>query len=154
RTPTVGALYGARLRGVGVGRALADVSTVLRGAHPNRAFRAALRRLHPGTPSADAVAAQHRFADAAKAGDWATVFAMLDVPRTPVDINGVRPGGSARFTALHQAAWHGAPAEVVAELIRRGAVRSLRDAKGRMPYDVLIQPDLGHFGLSLEVVMR
>jgi len=46
RTPAVGALYGARLKGVGVGRALDDISTVLPGAHPNRAFRAALRRLH------------------------------------------------------------------------------------------------------------
>ncbi|PRC48225.1 hypothetical protein C6A85_80925, partial [Mycobacterium sp. ITM-2017-0098] len=78
-------------------------------------------------------------ADAAEAGDWATVFAMLDDPRTRVDVNGVRPGGSARFTALHQAAWHAAPAEVVAELIRHGAARSLRDAKGRIPFDILIE---------------
>ncbi|KUI34674.1 ribosylglycohydrolase [Mycobacterium sp. IS-1496] len=46
RTPTIGALYGARLKGVSVDRALADVGEVLPGAHPNRAFRAALRRLH------------------------------------------------------------------------------------------------------------
>jgi ADP-ribosylglycohydrolase/protein-tyrosine phosphatase len=46
RTPTVGALYGARLRGVTVDRALADVSAVLPGAHPNRVFREALGRLH------------------------------------------------------------------------------------------------------------
>ncbi|PRC50201.1 hypothetical protein C6A85_70705, partial [Mycobacterium sp. ITM-2017-0098] len=101
--PTVGALYGARMRGVSVDRALADVQNALPVAHPNAAFRKALQRLHPGPPSADADAAQHRFADAAEAGDWATVFAMLDDPRTRVDVNGVRPGGSARFTALHQA---------------------------------------------------
>ncbi|STZ41797.1 ADP-ribosylation/crystallin J1 [Mycolicibacterium gilvum] len=139
RTPTVGALYGARLRGVGVDRALADIQKALPGAHPNPAFRKALQRLHPSPPSAFAEAAQHRFADAAKVGDWATVFAMLDDPRTQVDVNGVRPDGSARFTALHQAAWHGAPAGIVSELIRRGAVRSLRDAKGRTPFDVLIE---------------
>ncbi|MBB2989661.1 ADP-ribosylglycohydrolase/protein-tyrosine phosphatase [Mycolicibacterium iranicum] len=139
RTPTVGALYGARLRGVSVDRALTDVQEALPAAHPNVAFRKALQRLHPGTPSAYAVGAQHRFADAAKAGDWVTVFAMLDDPRTRVDINGVRPGGSARFTALHQAAWHGAPAGIVAGLIRHGAVRSLRDAKGRTPFDVLVE---------------
>lgn len=139
RTPTVGALYGARLRGVGVDRALADVQKALPGAHPNPAFRKALQRLHPSPPSAYAGAAQHRFADAAKAGDWATVFAMLDDPRTRVDVNGVRPGGSARFTALHQAAWHGAPAEIVSELIRHGAVRSSRDAKGQTPFDILVE---------------
>ncbi|MGE5694304.1 MAG: ADP-ribosylglycohydrolase family protein [Candidatus Sericytochromatia bacterium] len=45
RTPTVGALYGARLRGVNAEEALRDVSAVLPGAYPNRAFRKALRRL-------------------------------------------------------------------------------------------------------------
>jgi ADP-ribosyl-[dinitrogen reductase] hydrolase len=43
RTPTIGALYGARLRGVNVDEAVRDVTAVLPGAHPNRAFRAALR---------------------------------------------------------------------------------------------------------------
>jgi protein-tyrosine phosphatase len=45
RTPTVGALYGARLRGVDADDAIRDVTAVLPGANPNRAFRAALRRL-------------------------------------------------------------------------------------------------------------
>lgn len=45
RTPTMGALYGARLRGVEVDDAIRDVTAVLPGANPNRAFRAALRRL-------------------------------------------------------------------------------------------------------------
>lgn len=45
RTPTVGALYGARLRSVSADEALRDVTTVLPGAHPNGAFRNALRRL-------------------------------------------------------------------------------------------------------------
>ncbi len=49
RTPTVGALYGARLRNVSVDEALRDVKAVLPGAHPNRAFRAALRRVHHRT---------------------------------------------------------------------------------------------------------
>lgn len=46
RTPTVAALYGARLQGVSIDKALSDVTTVLAGAYPNLAFRAALRRLH------------------------------------------------------------------------------------------------------------
>lgn len=47
RTPTVGALYGARLRGISTEQALLDVQTVLPQAYPNPAFRAALRRLDP-----------------------------------------------------------------------------------------------------------
>jgi protein-tyrosine phosphatase len=46
RTPTVAALYGARLRGVSIDQALADVSASLPYAWPNPAFRAALHRLH------------------------------------------------------------------------------------------------------------
>jgi ADP-ribosyl-[dinitrogen reductase] hydrolase len=47
RTPTVAALYGARLRGISVDDALRDVKAVLPGSHPNSAFRKALRRLGP-----------------------------------------------------------------------------------------------------------
>ena len=50
RTPTIGALYGARKRGVGSDQALRDVVAVLPGANPNRDFRAALHRLAP-TPA-------------------------------------------------------------------------------------------------------
>jgi len=68
----------------------------------------------------DVVAASHRLADAAKEGDWSTVFGLLDDPEQRVDVNWWRPGGTAWFTALHQAAWHGAPIDVVVELIARG----------------------------------
>jgi ADP-ribosyl-[dinitrogen reductase] hydrolase len=47
RTPTIGALYGARVRGAGADEALAAVLKVLPGANPNPAFRAALNRLAP-----------------------------------------------------------------------------------------------------------
>ena len=47
RTPTVAALYGARLRGIGIAEALADVCGVLPDARPIPDFREALRRLHP-----------------------------------------------------------------------------------------------------------
>ena len=46
RTPTVAALYGARLRNIGTDEALRDVLTVLPDATPNPVFREALRRLH------------------------------------------------------------------------------------------------------------
>lgn len=44
RTPTMAALYGLRLKGVGAEQALRDVAAVLPGANPNPAFRAALKR--------------------------------------------------------------------------------------------------------------
>jgi ADP-ribosylglycohydrolase/protein-tyrosine phosphatase len=50
RTPTVGALYGARRRGISTDEALRDVQAALPGFHPNSAFRAALRRLDPTAP--------------------------------------------------------------------------------------------------------
>ena len=80
-------------------------------------------------------------ADVAKAGDWWTVFRLLDDPGQPVDINWWRPGGTAWFTVLHQAAWHGAPPAVVAGLIRRGALRSLTDSRGRTAYDIRMESD-------------
>jgi hypothetical protein len=47
RTPTVGALYGARVGHVSGTEALADVLQVLPDANPNRGFRSALNRLAP-----------------------------------------------------------------------------------------------------------
>ena len=54
-----------------------------------------------------------RLADAAKVGDWKTEFELFDDPTERVDVNWWRPGGTAWFTVLHQAAWPGAPLEVV-----------------------------------------
>ena len=50
----MGTLYGLRLRGVSAEQALSDVTTVLPGARPNRAFRAALNRAEQW-PTAEAV---------------------------------------------------------------------------------------------------
>jgi ADP-ribosylglycohydrolase/protein-tyrosine phosphatase len=47
RTPTVAALYGARLLKISADEALDDIQAALPGAHPNPAFRKALRRLAP-----------------------------------------------------------------------------------------------------------
>ena len=46
RTPTIVTLYGARLRGISIDDALADVCGVLPDADPIPEFRNALRRLH------------------------------------------------------------------------------------------------------------
>ncbi|OBG73566.1 MULTISPECIES: ankyrin repeat domain-containing protein [unclassified Mycobacterium] len=89
----------------------------------------------------------NRLADAAKVGDWSTVLNMLDEPSHPpntnhqVDANQWRPGGKSLFTVLHQAAWHGAPTDVVSELIERGALRSLKEAHGRTAYDIAVEHD-------------
>lgn len=47
RTPTIGALYGARMRNIISEEALDDVLAALPGANPNHAFRNALRRTDP-----------------------------------------------------------------------------------------------------------
>jgi ADP-ribosyl-[dinitrogen reductase] hydrolase len=47
RTPTIGALYGARIGKASGAEALADVLALLPNANPNRGFRAALKRLAP-----------------------------------------------------------------------------------------------------------
>lgn len=92
------------------------------------------------------VAARHRLADAARAGDWRLVLRLLDECGGPgetgwVGVNNWRPGGTAWFTPLHQAAWHGAPVSVAAELVARGALRTLTDARGRTPHDVRVHRD-------------
>jgi hypothetical protein len=99
----------------------------------------------PGVLDADllpktAVAAGHHLADAAKQGDWPTVMMLLEEEKAVV-AHQWRPGGSAWFTVLHQAAWHGAPPEVTEMLIKRGALRCLRDAKGRTAFDVAAEHD-------------
>ncbi|MDP7734252.1 ankyrin repeat domain-containing protein [Mycobacterium paragordonae] len=90
----------------------------------------------------DDVSAGHEVADAAKVGDWPTVFDLLDDAEQFIDINWWRPGGPTWFTVLHHAARHGAPIEVAAELIRRGALKSLTDARGRTAYDLRCEQDL------------
>ncbi|KHO26851.1 ribosylglycohydrolase [Mycolicibacterium setense] len=50
RTPTVAALYGARLRGMGTEQALDEVLNALPEANPNPVFREALARLASGLP--------------------------------------------------------------------------------------------------------
>ena len=51
RTPTVGALYGARLNGISTEEALRDIQAALPRAYPNSAFRAALLRSDPAGQS-------------------------------------------------------------------------------------------------------
>jgi hypothetical protein len=79
-----------------------------------------------------------RLADAAKAGNWAGVFAALDDESQAFrpEVNQWRPGGASWFTPLHQAAWLGAPRSVVKDLLRRGAWTSIADSRGLRPIDL------------------
>lgn len=60
--------------------------------------------LDPSPLYDEVVSASHQLADAAKTGEWSTVFGLLDDTNGRVDINWSRPGGRAWFTVLHQAA--------------------------------------------------
>ena len=77
---------------------------------------------------------RHALADAAKSGDWQRVFELLSEHREW--INSTRPGGSAWYASLHQAAWHGAPITVVQQLLDSGAWRTHQNARGERPVDV------------------
>lgn len=95
--------------------------------------------------SPDLVRAGDWLADAAKAGDWEAVWAALDQEAQSgvLDVNQWRPGGRSWFTPLHQAAWLGAPGEVVDELLRRGAWKSITDSAGRRPVDIARERGIG-----------
>lgn len=78
---------------------------------------------------------RNSLADAARDGNWSLVLAMLDKDRT-LSPNQWRPAGLSLYTPLHQAAWHGAPVEVVQRLLDLGAWRTLRTAKGDTALDI------------------
>lgn len=74
---------------------------------------------------------RHKLADAAKAFNWSIVFDILD--RVPSLINSTRPGGTAKFTPLHQAAFGDAKPEVIRELIKRGASLTMTNSDDKTP---------------------
>ncbi|MDH6122078.1 hypothetical protein [Kitasatospora sp. GAS204B] len=88
----------------------------------------------------DFLAKRDRFADAVDQGDWPTVLEALAKDGSLA--NARRLGGASDWTALHQTAWHPAPPEVVEELVRAGAWRTLRSADGERPLDIATR--LGH----------
>jgi hypothetical protein len=96
-----------------------------------------------GTYNDSFVATRHRLADAAKAGDWNTVFDVLSDEQSLV--NATRLEGKSLYAPLHQAAHAGAPVDVVARLLEVGAWRTLRNAKGERAVDVAER--LGHHKL-------
>jgi hypothetical protein len=91
----------------------------------------------------DAVHARIKLADAAKSYDWPTVFELLS--RHGDWVNTSRPGGKTLYAPLHQAAHAGAPIEIVDQLIRMGAFRTLQNVRGERPIDVAERR--GHYQL-------
>lgn len=107
--------------------------------------------IDPELLKASYVANINRLADAAKAGNWAEVFTVLD-SEPLLNPNQWRISGKSWFTPLHQAAWLGASAEVVEQLIRRGGWRSLRNANGERPVDIAQKQ--GHHHLLEPLTVR
>lgn len=88
----------------------------------------------PETVDEDVVRVRQRLANAAKNYDWPYVLALLS--DHPELVNTTRPGGSALYATMHQAAHGSAPAEVVDRLIGFGAWRTLQNIRGERPVDV------------------
>ncbi|KAL9116920.1 MAG: hypothetical protein Q9187_006550 [Circinaria calcarea] len=107
-----------------------------------------------------------RFADAAYAGDWPTVLSSV---RTYSGIYGqpwvncTRMSSSpdnelSGFTALHHAAYHGAPVEVVRQLVAMGAWRTARAVRvprqDMTPLDIARSAGFDHLYEVLSPVLR
>ncbi|MGW0610557.1 ankyrin repeat domain-containing protein [Streptomyces sp. NPDC002788] len=91
-----------------------------------------------------------RYADMARDADWSGVFQVLG--KDPGWVNFARPGSRSGFTALHQAAWHGADFAVVSRLIAHGAWRTQPTRDGRRAVDVARERGHTHLLELLEPV--
>ncbi|MFF0170222.1 hypothetical protein [Streptomyces prasinus] len=99
----------------------------------------------------DEEAKRDELADAALAGNWPRVLSIVTLAAKSQTlnrgwINAVRLGGHRRYAPLHQAAWHGAPADTVEALLSCGAWRTLRNSDGKRPLD--IAHERGHYHLT------
>ncbi|KHL18341.1 UNVERIFIED_CONTAM: ankyrin [Mumia flava] len=103
----------------------------------------------PSLLKPELVSDANRLADAARSGAWDSVLSLLE--SSPwLGPNRWRVDGSSWFTALHQAAWHGAPVAVVERLVAMGAWRSLRTAAGDRAVDIARDRGHAHLVAALE----
>jgi hypothetical protein len=100
------------------------------------------------TLSEKAAAARSVLADAAKGSDWPQVFKVL--AEFPEFVNACRPGSNSFYSPLHQAAYNGAPVEVVQRLLEMGAWRTLQNAYGERPVDVAVRRNQTHLIQALD----
>ena len=100
----------------------------------------------------DAANTRIALADAAKSYKWPTVFELLS--KYGDFVNSCRPGGKSLYAPLHQAAYAGAPADIVHRLLELGAWRTLQNARGERAVDVAERK--GHHQLreTLEPVLK
>jgi len=91
-------------------------------------------------------------ADAAKGYDWSLVCELVSDHNEWV--NSCRPGGKSRYAPLHQVAHAGAPVEIAQLLIKKGAWRTLQNARGERPVDVAERKGHGHLVEVLEPVYQ
>lgn len=110
----------------------------------------------PGALRADAAPkTAGQLADRARDGSWDSVLTSLTESRPYLSPNQWRPEGISHYAPLHQAAWHGAPLEVVKRLVELGAWRTLRTADGRRPLDIALGKGHRHLAQFLQpVVLR
>ena len=92
--------------------------------------------LSPNEYKPAVVRARDALADAARTARWDQVLGLLRDSAGVLQPDHWRVAGRSWFTPLHQAAWHGAPASVVDELIALGASRTLHTADGRTARDI------------------
>jgi ADP-ribosylglycohydrolase/protein-tyrosine phosphatase len=85
---------------------------------------------------------RQRLSDAAKNYDWEKMLKILS--QSPESVNITRPDGTSLYAPLHQAAHGGAPVEVVEQLLKIGAWRTLQNAKGERPIDVAVRQQKPH----------
>lgn len=104
------------------------------------------------TLTPDAARKRHRVAGSAKKGDWRRLLSILT--EDPSLVNITRPDGKALYAPLHYAAFAGAPAQIVHDLLRLGAFRTLRDAQGNRPVDIARNRSHKHLISVLDPVLE
>jgi hypothetical protein len=104
------------------------------------------------TLSPEESSSRYRLSDAARQYNWVRVIDILRAH--PGLVNATSLDSESLFASLHQAAHGGAPAEVVAELTRLGAWRTLQNANGERPIDIAHRQKHRHLFDILEPVLK
>ncbi|MFF2128590.1 hypothetical protein ACFVW1_25005 [Streptomyces olivochromogenes] len=98
----------------------------------------------------DEAAQRDELANATRDGNWRRVFTILSPRDKHSWVNAVRLDGEKRYAPLHQAAWHGAPTDIVQGLLEYGAWRTLRNSTGERPVDIAARRGNHHLARALE----
>ncbi len=77
---------------------------------------------------------RHKLSDATKTYDWLRTLEILS--EYPQLANSSRPDENSFYAPLHQAAYGGASADVVMQMVKLGAWRTLQNVRGEKPIDI------------------